>query len=345
MKLGFRLSCILGVAWLLASPWGVPAEGSEKELKATTIASDLDNPSGLAIQPKTGDLFIAARPGVFRVELKETPKLHTEISGFNTDIYGKGPKYNIGPLGVAFINEHHLIVGNGGDPDATETVQVYHVGVKPLAKPLTPADAKAVLGPIKPSPQSVKGEGNYYGVAVSGKAIYITCNGDDTKGWIAKAELKHHLPEELKLAIATKEATGVDAPVAITLSPHDKELVVGQMGEMNVAGDSLLTTYDPETGKLIKSLKTGLNDIAGLAYSPKTGKLYAVDFAWVDPTKGGLFRLDVEGDTVKPVKLLSLDKPTALAFDHHGHLYIAAFGAAKEGEKPTGSVIRVGGDL
>ncbi len=46
-------------------------------------------------------------------------------------------------------------------------------------------------------------------------------------------------------------------------------LVVGQMGEMNVPGDSLLCMYDAATGKLQKSLKTGLHDIAGLAYSPK----------------------------------------------------------------------------
>jgi DNA-binding beta-propeller fold protein YncE len=345
MKLGFRISFLLGAASLLASPWAFTAGGAEHELKTTTVASDLDNPTGVAIQPKTGDLFIAAHPGVYRVVLGHAPKLHTEIGNFHTDIYGKGPKYQIGPLGVAFINEHHLVVGNGGDPDPTETVQVFHVGDKPLAKPLSPADATTTLGPIKPSAESVKGEGNYYGIAVSDKAIFITCNGDDTKGWVAKSELKDGKPQEMQLAIATKVATGVDAPVGITFSPHHKELVVGQMGEINVAGDSLLTTYDPATGKLLKSLKTGLNDIAGLAYSPKTGKLYVVDFSWIDPTKGGLFRLDVDGDSVKAVKLLSLDKPTALAFDHHGHLYISVFGAAKEGEKPTGSVVRVEGDL
>ena len=67
------------------------------------------------------------------------------------------------------------------------------------------------------------------------------------------------------------------------------------MGEVNVAGDSLLTFYDAKTGKLITSIKTGLSDIVGLAYHPKSGKLYAVDFSWVDPTKGGLYRLDVSG--------------------------------------------------
>ena len=75
-----------------------------------------------------------------------------------------------------------------------------------------------------------------------------------------------------------EEATQVDAPVAITVTPDGSSLVVGQMGEVSVPGDSLLTYYDKE-GKLTKNLKSKLNDITGLAYSPKTGKLYATHFA------------------------------------------------------------------
>ena len=40
------------------------------------------------------------------------------------------------------------------------------------------------------------------------------------------------------------------------------------------------------------NLETRLYDITGLAYSPKTGLLYATDFAWMQTDEGGLFRLD-----------------------------------------------------
>ena len=58
-------------------------------------------------------------------------------------------------------------------------------------------------------------------------AIYITCNGDDTKGWVAKSVIKDGKAGPLEPSIATKEATNVDAPVAITFSLDGKELVIG----------------------------------------------------------------------------------------------------------------------
>lgn len=86
----------------------------------------------------------------------------------------------------------------------------------------------------------------------------------------------------------------------------------------------------------ILNLETGLYDISGLAYSPKTGLLYATDFAWMSIGDGGLFRLDSEmktaGAGVKTVKIASLDKPTALAFAPDGTLYITVVGPKKDDE-------------
>ena len=317
--------------------------GADEAPQTTVIATGIDNPSGLALQGSTGDLFVAARSGVHRLTVGEKPVLTPEIAGFGTDIYGKGPKYNIGPLGCALLNDDHLVVGDGSNPDEKEVVLVVPVGKKALTKPLTAADAKFVLGPIRAGADSAKGEGNYYGIAVNSTGIYVTCNGDDTKGWVAKSALTDGKPGELKPFIATKVATNVDAPVAITTAENGAQLVVGQMGEINLAGDSLLTIYDPTTGKLLKNYKTGLNDIAGLAYSP-SGKLYAVDFSWIDTSKGGLFELTVDGDKVTTKKIVALDKPTAIAFGKDGKAYVTVFGTSGD-DKPAGAVVRVDADL
>ncbi|MEK6239689.1 MAG: hypothetical protein N2C14_33635, partial [Planctomycetales bacterium] len=143
----------------------------------------------------------------------------------------------------------------------------------------------------------------------------------------------------------------VDAPVGITIGPEGK-LVVSQMGEMNVPKDSLLTVYDPKSGKLEWKAATGLFDIAAVAYS-KSGKLYALDFAWLDTKQGGLFRLDVSKEngktSVKATKILSLDKPSAMAFaeeDGAEVLYVTVFGSGKEGaKKKPGQLLKITGKL
>lgn len=320
----------------------VSVNAADPETK--TLAEGLDNPTGLAVQPGTGHVFIASHAGVHRLDPK-SGKVTAEVTGYPdpTDIYGKGPKYAIGPLGLAFIDESTLIVGGGSRIDGEELVRIFKVGKTAAEKPQADSAAAFTLGPIKASDKTEKGEGNFYGVATNGEWIFITCNGDDTKGWIAKASFKDGKPGELELAIATKEATQVDAPGPVTFNKNKKGIIVGQIGEVNVAGDSLITYYTA-AGKLGRNLKTGLNDLAGLAISPTSGKLYGTDFSWVDATKGGLFSLaTTEGATEATVtKIIGLDKPTGLAFDDAGNCYIAVFGAAT-GDKPTGSVICVKG--
>lgn len=327
-------SLFLAKAALLALACSVSA--AEPTVKV--VVDGLDNPSGLAVQPGTGHVFVASHAGVHRVDPK-SGKLTAEVTGYPepTDIYGKGPKYPVGPLGLAFINKEWLVVGDGSRVDGEELVRIYKVGETPAAKPQKEADAAQTLGPIGPCDESPKGEGNFYGVATNGKSIFVTCNGDDTKGWVAHAALTDGKAGKLTLKIATKPATNVDAPGPVAFAPNGK-LVVGQIGEVNQAGDSLLTVYN-DKGELETKIALGLNDICGLAYHPKSGKLFATDFSWIDAAKGGLFELDPKAKEGGAKKLVGLDKPTGCAFDADGTLYIATFGA---GEK-KGQIVKVSG--
>ena len=329
----------------LAAP-GAIANVQGEEVSATPVLAGLLNPTGVAVQPGTGHVFIADSGAlrVLRVDPANAASAQSAIKGFPKDIYGKGPMYDIGPLGLLFTDKSTLVVGDGGQPDGSELVRVYSLPAD--GKVITADDQKQKLGPIAAGAESGKGEGNFYAIASTGKAIYVTCNGDDTKGWIAKADITKDGFGELKPFIATKVATSVDAPVGITTDKKG-QLVVGQMGEINVPTDSLLTIYDSASSKLVANGTTGLYDIAGLAYSPKTGKLYAVDYAWMDSTKGGLYRLDVTQDgeklTVKTELISKLDKPTALSFSDSGTLFVTQIGTSKsEGERP-GSLVKFDG--
>lgn len=325
-------------AWCLVAPM---ARGAEP--KVETVVGGLITPCGVAVQPETGHVFVADS-GAGRIVRIVEGKIEDVVVGSPLDVYGKGPMYNIGPLGLVFLDKNTLAVGDGGYKDGSEYIRLFDVPA--VGKPaLKYDDAKTKLGPLAEM-GDIKGEGNLYGLAASKNAIYVTCNGDDTKGWVSKADIVNGKPGELKRFIATKEAVMVDAPVGITISARG-EIVVGQMGEINVPQDALLSFYNASTGKLLMNQKTGLYDITSVAYSPKTQQLYALDFAWMKTEEGGLFQLVAERKegqaALTTKKIAGLDKPTAMAFTADGTAYVTIVGTAKDGEEKPGKLVKISG--
>lgn len=298
-----------------------------------TVLEGLDNPCGIAIQPETGVVFVADSAAARIIKVVDgvaTPV----ITDFKIDIYGKGPQYNIGPLGLHFIDQNTLVVGGGDVIDGEEMIYLFD-----LTDWKEPIQASAAKSTFKlPAEGEIKGEGNFYALAQVHGAIYVTCNGDDTKGWVSRATLEGNKITGFERYLATKEATSVDAPVGITTSPRG-ELVVGQMGEINVPNDSLLCFYDPKSKELLLNLKTELHDITALAYSPAPrGQLYALDFAWLDTQQGGLFQILKDAEKgIRTKKIVGLDKPTAMAFAPDGTLYITLIGP----ESKNGSLVKI----
>ncbi len=318
-----------------AKPEDKPAAASN--LTTKVILGDLDNPCGVAIQPETGIVFVA-NSGASQIVKVVGGKAEPVITDFPVDVYGKGPKYNIGPLGMVFLNKNTLVVGCGGLPDGQELLRVYEL--KDDGKPIKADEMKAKFTLAEEG--DTKGEGNFYALAATADAVYVTCNGDDTKGWVSRAKRTGADLGPFERYLATKEATSVDAPVGVAISPDGGYLVVGQMGEISVPNDGLITFYDVQSKAKIEdpaksmklNLKTNLHDITALAYSPRK-LLYALDFAWADTTQGGLFQIlkDTTSETgMRTKKILGIDKPTAMVFDADGALYVTAIGEEKKGQ-------------
>jgi DNA-binding beta-propeller fold protein YncE len=329
--------CNLSIAQDAAKPEDKPAAPAaapvpaktQGDLRVTVILNDLDNPSGIAIQPETGAIFVS-NSGASQIIKVVNGKAEPVITDFPVDVYGKGPKYNIGPLGMVFLNKNTLVVGGGGLPDGQDLLRVYEL--KDDGKPIKAEEMKAKFA--LPEEGDIKGEGNFYGVAATADAIYVTCNGDDTKGWVSQAKRNGTEVGPYSRYLATKEATQVDAPVGITVSPEGGYLVIGQMGEINVPNDSLITFYDAASKQMKLNLKTNLHDITALAYSPRK-LLYVTDYAWADTTQGGLFQIlkDTSAESgMRAKKIVGLDKPTAMVFDADGALYITTIGEEKKGQ-------------
>jgi len=231
----------LGLIVLFACSGQANAQDAIPEI----VTTGLNNPSGVAIQPNTGHVFVADS-GAGRIVRVVGGKVEAVITDFPTEGYGTNPTYKIGPLGLLFLDEETLVVGGGGLPDGEDLLRVFkipRVGEQAIKKP---------------------GEGNFYGLALGNAGIFVTCNGDDSKGWVSLATLSpDNSIKTFSRSIATKVATKVDAPVAITTSP-ERYLAVGQMGEVKNVKDSLLTFYS-QAGTTLGVFETGLNDITGLA--------------------------------------------------------------------------------
>ena len=329
-----KFACLIALTCSLAATSSVQAQDSIPEL----VVTGLNNPTGVAVQPKTGHVFVADS-GALRIVRVVDRKIEPVIINFPKDTYGKGPSYDIGPLGLLFLDEHTLVVGGGGQPDGQDEVRVYKIPDRG-GELVDAADSSGKSFTLEKDGQT-PGEGNFYALAKGATGIFVTCNGDDEQGWVSKATLGGNLDlKKFERAIATKKATGVDAPVGITISPQGY-VTVGQMGEINDETDSLLTFYS-EAGVLLGKYKTGLHDITGLAYGPKHGRLFALDFHWANTKEGGLYKLvDAKNDTkCTAVLMTELEKPTALAFNGDGDCYITLAGSG-DSKKDDGKLIIV----
>jgi hypothetical protein len=240
------------------------------EAKVTTIVDGLDNPCGVAIQPETGHIFVSDS-GAGKVIRIVDGKAQDVIVGFKTDVYGKGPMYNIGPLGLLFLNKDTLIVGGGDLPDGDEQIRSFQVP----AAGAEPINADAATSAHKLAPEGdIKGEGNFYALAAAGDAVFATSNGDDTKGWVARATVADGKIAKFERFIATKEAVQVDAPVGATISPRGA-LVIGQMGEINIPQDGLLSFYNPKDGKLLLNLPRVCTTSPGWLTAPRASSWHS----------------------------------------------------------------------
>ena len=180
------------------------------------ILEQLNNPCGVAVQPETGHVFVA-ESGAGRVIRIVEGKAQPVIVNFPLDVYGKGPKYKIGPLGLAFVSKNILVVGGGGNADGAELLRIYNLPDSDDE----PIEASKMATSFKlTATELMKGEGNFYAVAVTPEAIFVSCNGDDEKGWVSRATVSGTQFGPFKRFVATREQTGVDAPVALVVNPE-----------------------------------------------------------------------------------------------------------------------------
>jgi hypothetical protein len=328
------------------------AAADPPKVKLETVAAGLDNPCGMTFRPGTNELLVSESGAgrIVRLPADKPGKPTPVVTGFPVGPAPAPFSFNVGPLGITFLDRLTFAVGTGGDKKGRDVVAIFSLSAG--EQPLAFETARRKLGPIRPEIDGKTAEGFFYGVANVPTALFATSHGDDASGWISRAFLIDSAGKaaDFKPLINTKSLSGVGGPMALVLSKRG-ELVVGESGSFDKPHSAAISFYSPkDKGRLLLSVPTGLSNITGLAYSPRSGYLYALDLSWSDAKEAGLYRIDATREdgrmSAKAVKITALDRPTAMTFASDGPLYITQLGPVADGVKEKqGQVVRITGDL
>lgn len=313
------------------------------------IFAGLDHPFGVAVQPQTNRLFVAegAAGRVVRITDQEAEPM---VIGFprrpRPTIEGIR---DVGPRGLAFLDRSTLAILGTGEGDRGDPLVIVQV-----------PDSSGPPQTIEAAPQltvanaSADERWQLQGVAVVSSAILCAMTSPDGRSGVARFLIEN--PAELDVAtsfgscelLATTETASNDRFVCLTISPRG-ELVVGQQIDAE-RREGRITFYRVTDGTPLLHLVTDLPTITALSYGPRrpggaAPQLYALHGNRAEDG-GGLYRLDaafLDGQVrIRPAKLASLDRPTAMAWASDGTLYVTILGPeAVDATQPAGKLVRL----
>jgi hypothetical protein len=323
--------------------------------RVETLLAGLDQPTSVALRPGSenlgaAELFVSESGAgrVLRLTVDDPSKSRPVVSGFPIAESSDLPATRVGPLGLAFLSRNRLAVGTGGLGPGADVVRVYNVSDAAAELAYDASDHAA--GPVPASDRSADGEGAYWSLAASERAMFVVPRRGDAQGWVLKATLDANRIADLAPMVAVRDLAGAPAPGAVAVDPRPQlhYLVVGTRGAATAEPDARITMVSPLSGALALNMNTGLRDIAALAYSPAPSfDLYAADDSQAEPAAGGVYRIEavqVDGrSSCRAVKIASAARPTSIAFTSDGAMFVTALGepAAGDAAAPAGVLLKI----
>ncbi len=336
---------------VLAAPPGVAADVSAK-----TVLTGLSEPRDVAIRPggtpESYEIFVADM-GARRVikMASDKPNESTEvITGFPEVASDSDEARTGNPLCLLFLDSGHLVAGLAGSPpevrlyqlaDADAPISADEAKQRVTAElredaPHFPPDRCHAL--IRTRPNDVVSD-----------ALLVTVASLDEP--LSKIPIRAGMLGTMT-QFETKSGSGptVSRPAALAVS--DQGYVVVAEGGFRQK-EMQLMFLNPTNGQVVMRVPTGLSELVGLAYSPKTGNLYAAAKADGTPNEVGVFRIDeasgksflVDVRAATAVKVADVARPTQMAFGPDGALYVTALGEPGDDESPRGVLLKLTGEL
>jgi glucose/arabinose dehydrogenase len=308
----------------------------KQEITGTVISQvvlgGLKRPTAVAIQPKSGELFIA-EAGAGRIgRLNDVPGSYdilSVIDGFSAD----GDSENSGLQNIAFADKYTLIVATG-EADGQSAVQVYRI---PPAGSIEAGDLRSVLD-VAPEGQPLAARS--LALAWIDDKLFLAGRGA-SRGFLT--DIQWNDDGQNACHLLTKRPGEVNSPTAMTQGPRG-ELLVANMGGSGDQTDSTLLIFDIPSSEARASVAVGLRDLVAVALSPRTRLLYGLERTGGGSQPGGLYRLDVKEDEGElicvPARLMTLNQPTAMAFAPDGTLFIVT-DASHAADHEGGLLVRI----
>ena len=343
-----RLDCFhlisFAFASLLAS--ALIADGANS-VTTKKVLSGLNHPTSIAIRPESGtdtyEVFLA-EGGAGRVTKfrSDKPEKRTDVvAGFST-------KPAAGVQSLYFLDHLRLVVA-GGDEDSAPFVRLYELpdSESPLTVDQHKDEAKLPESGTEPRLD-----------APAFRQLVRTRANDRVGDYLIAAAAGAGESADLIYVPVRSGALGDVVPASLKNGSDNFQvdaLAVAENGYVAVAirlagdsvGPSRLAFFNPLDRRVVMQMPSGLRNVVALAYSPKSGNLYAANAPANDDSKAGIYRIDsaTGGSTpaCKAVKVADIRHATALTFAADNTLYVATLDSAKDSN--SGTLVKLTGDL
>ena len=321
---------LLAAIFTLSLPAG--AASTPFPIKLLAPASGIFEPGGIAIDPLTGDVFIAN-------PYSDSVGVLPEESG---TLFGQSVSANVDttlltatgldtPAGVAFDSAGDLFISNAGYADsitviARSTTTIFGQNVTANV----PTVLSASHGIITPMGMAFDAAGDLYVAASNGNG-WVSVIPKASGTIFGQTVVANQTAVLTSAAISTTSAT-LGNPVGLSID---------SAGNLFISTDSYIRVVPVATGTLYGQsvnadqaidLSTGstTNNIQGIVVD-HNGDIFYADSASeaigvISPAGGTFFGTSVSANTATPILTSSLTvSPQALAMDNLGNLYVSAW--------------------
>ncbi|HEY2146799.1 MAG TPA: hypothetical protein VGH32_02610, partial [Pirellulales bacterium] len=119
----------------------------------------------MTFRPGTNELLVSESGAgrIVRLPADKPGKPTPVVTGFPVRPAPAPFGFNVGPLGITFLDRLTFAVGTGGDKKGRDVVAIFSLSAG--EQPLAFETARRKLGPIRPEIDGKTAEGFFYGVA------------------------------------------------------------------------------------------------------------------------------------------------------------------------------------